>query len=236
MRHIPTVCILSLAALAFTAVSALAFGGESVRLVYAERSGEDVTTKEYLVEKTGQGWRIELFNQGVKRTIVSDGELATTVERYQNPATGDELTMRRKGAVLTLTGSLGGERVDKEFDVDDVWYGSVLLLRDFALSNEERCEFYVTKPEEERVVKLVAVREETETVAVNGEACEAVKVKYTVPGFRGMFWKSYYWYRTSDGLLVKTEETRGGPGTPTVYAELKSEEVLPAAPAVALAD
>ena len=138
--------------------------------------------------------------------------------------------------MLKLSGSLGGKRVDKEFGVDNVWYGSVLLLRDFALSNEERREFYVTKPEEERVVKLVAVREETETVAVNGEECEAVKIKYTVPGFRGMFWKSYYWYRTSDGLLVKTEETRGGPGTPTVYAELKSEVVLPAAPAVALAD
>lgn len=236
MKHIVSFIVLGVAALVFLAAPVWAFSGESVRLVYTERSGDTMTSKEYLVEKTALGWRIELFNQGVKRTIVSGDDLDTTVEEYRNPATGDELTMRRFGKALRLTGSLEGKAVDKEFEVDDVWYGSVLLLRDFVLTDEEEREFYVTKPEEERVVKLVAVRENVETVTVNGQECEAVKIKYTVPGFQGMFWKSYYWYRTSDGLLVKTEETRGGPGTPTVYAELKSEDVLPEAPVVALAD
>lgn len=215
------------------ASAALAFGDGAVRLVYAERAGDAESTKEYLVEKTGRGYRIQLFNKDVKRTIVSGDDLGTTVEEYQNPATGDQLTFRRLGDVLRLTGSLGGKDVDKEFEVDDVWFGSVLLLRDFVLSDRERTEFYVTKPEEERVVKLVAIREGAETITAGGRTCEAVKVKYTVPGFKGMFWQSYYWYRTSDGLLVKTEETRGMPGTPKVRAELLSESELPEAPAVA---
>lgn len=206
--------------------TAVAFDMDALKLVYAERSDATETSKEYLVEAaTGGGYHIRLFNQGVKRDIVTDAHLGTTREEYHNPATGDALTMSRHGDTLRLTGTLDGEAVDKDFEVDAPWYGSVLLLKEFALTDEEETLFYVTKPEEEKVVLLKAVREDVETVVVNGTPTEAVRIKYTVPGFRGMFWKSYYWYRTSDGLLVKTEETRGGPGTPKVFAELMEETI-----------
>lgn len=236
MRTILSPGILSLVLCLLCAVCAspaAAFTGASVRLVYEERTGEAVSNKEYLIDKTADGYRIQLFNQGVKRVIVTDETLNTLFEDYQNPAKGDALTFRRDGASLRLTGSLDGKAMDKSFEADGMWYGSVLLLRDVVLSGQEKSEFYVTKPEDERVVKLVAIRQETETVMAAGIPCEAVKFKYTVPGIQGMFWKSYYWYRTSDGLLVKTEETRGMPGTPTVHCELKAETVLPEQPAVA---
>lgn len=206
------------------AFGAMATEPQAVRLVYSEKSTAQDTTKEYLVEEMpGGGYHIRLFNQGIKREIVCDAQLNTLREVYLHSGNGDRLIMSRRGDALRLTGTLEGKAVDKSFEIDAPWYGSVLLLRDFVLSGEEEILFWVTKPEEEKAVLLKAIREDVETVDVGGAAVEAVRVKYTVPGFKGMFWKSYYWYRTTDGLLVKTEEVRGGPGTPTVYAELLSE-------------
>ncbi|MBU1001607.1 MAG: hypothetical protein KKE73_03680 [Proteobacteria bacterium] len=236
MRNLLCVCILSLVCCALCAIGATpatAFGGASVRLVYAERTGDTSSSKEYLIDKTANGYRIQLFNQGIKRVIVTDHKLNTLLEDYDNPAKGDTLTFRREGRSLRLTGTLDGKPMDKGFEVDGLWFGSVLLLRDVVLTGQQESEFYMTKPEEERVVKLVALRQETETLTIAGAPCEAVKYKYTVPGIQGLFWKSYYWYRLSDGLLVKTEETRGLPGTQKVHSELIAESVLPELPLVA---
>ncbi len=215
-------------ALLLLATGAQAFTNGSLRLVYSETSGDSKTTKEYLVCTTpGGGWHLDLFNQGIKRSIDSDPDLNTTREEYHNPATGDDLTISRHDQTLRLTGTLDHKPVDRSFPIDAPWYGSVLLLRDFVLSGQHETLFYVTKPEEEKVVLLKAIREDTETVSVNGTPTQTVRIRYTVPGFKGMFWHSLYWYRTTDGLLVKTEETRGGPGTPKVFAELLHESDLP---------
>lgn len=213
---------------------ACAFGGRNLHLTYAETAGEAVTSKEYLIEETGRGYRLTLFNQGVKRVIYCDDKLDTYREEYHNPSTGDRLTIQREGELLVLRGTLEGKEIDKSYDDEGVWYGSVLLLKNFALSGEKEVLFLVTKPEEERVIELKAIREDVEIIHVGGQQVEAVRIKYTVPGFRGAFWKSYYWYRTSDGLLVKTDEVRGGPGTPDVQAELIDERELNAIPGVAM--
>ena len=55
---------------------------------------------------------------------------------------------------------------------------------------------------------------------------QTVRVRFTMPDFRSMFWSSTYWFRAGDGLFVKSDETRGGPGSPKVKVELVSEELL----------
>lgn len=231
MRNIIVFIVIAVAVLCAT--SARAFTETSMRLTYEEVQGEDTSTKEYLIDRISNGWRIQLFNHGIKRVIVVNEDLDTRLEDFENPATGDRLTFSREGENLRLSGSFEGKDKDKTFEADGLWYGSVLLLRDAVLQKAEEVEFFVTKPETERVIKLVALRQDVETVEVDGVPCEAVKYKYTVPGFQGMFWKSYYWYRVSDGLLVKTEETRGMPGTPKVHTRLVTEQQMPAQPAVA---
>jgi hypothetical protein len=209
------------------APGARAFSDGPVRLVYAESSTAGRGTKEYLLRpEPGGGWRIVLREGRVERVIVCDAALDTLREEYRDPASGDSLTMRREGDALRLTGTREGRAVDRSFPLEAPWYGSVLLLRAFVLSDAPEALFHVSKPEAEQVVLLRAIRQGAETVEAGGRPVEAVRAKYTVPGVRGLFWSSLYWYRASDGLLVRTEETRGGPGTPTVFAEL-----LEAAPA-----
>jgi hypothetical protein len=203
-------------------------------VVYAETSTAGQASKEYLLEPgPGGGWRISLHERGVNRVIVCDADLGTVREEYHDPASGDALAMERRGDALRLTGTLGGRAVDRSFPLEAPWYGSVLLLRAFVLSGEPEVLFHVSKPEDEQVVLLKAIRQGVEVIDVGGAAVRAVRVKYTVPGVRGLFWSSLYWYRASDGLLVRTEETRGGPGTPTVHAELLAATGLDGAPLTA---
>jgi hypothetical protein len=230
---IPCLLVAALMALLF-AVGARAVAEEPLRLVYTETSTAGQASKEYRLEPDpGGGWRISLHERGVNRVIVCDADLGTVREEYRDPASGDALTMERQGDALRLTGTLAGRAVGRSFPLEAPWYGSVLLLRAFVLSGEPEVLFHVSKPEDEQVVLLKAIREGVEVVDVGGTAVEAVRVKYTVPGVRGLFWSSLYWYRASDGLLVRTEETRGGPGTPTVHAELLAATGLDGVPLTA---
>jgi len=221
MQHI---FALAMAAVLFLPGLALAGDAETCRIVYSETVGEKTATKEYLIQENGLGYEILLALGDVRRLIVTSQNMATIKERYWNTASPDRVDVERRGSDLVFKGSIGDKQINETKSLDDeVWFGSVLLLKDFVLSEENEQYFYVTKPEETKAVLLKAIREGVETVTVGGQPVEAVKVKFTVPDFRGLFWSSYYWYRADDGLLVKTLETRGGPGTPKARVELADD-------------
>lgn len=198
---------------------------EDYRLVYRETMGEAVSEKRYTIQFTGAGYHIEI-QEGLKlRELRTSPDLATRHEVYRHAERPDRVEAKRQGDVLVFQGTLNGEDIRETKQLgDEIWFGSVLLLRNFVLGDKDEIQFYVTKPEETKAVKLKAIREGVETVDVDGKAVRAIKIKYTVPDIRGMFWKSYYWYRESDGLLIKTSETRGPPGTPKAAVELVEEK------------
>lgn len=194
------------------------------RIVYSENFGDDTYAKEYVIRKNGNGFEIQLAVGDTRRLIETGLDQSTIRERFWTTKSADRVDVERRGDELVFSGNVGDKEIKTTKSLDDeVWFGSVLLLKDFVLSNENEHYFYVTKPEETKAVLLKAIREDVETVTVKGEPVEAVRVKFTVPDIRGMFWRSYYWYRLEDGLLVKTEETRGGPGTPKAHVELADD-------------
>jgi hypothetical protein len=44
---------------------------------------------------------------------------------------------------------------------------------------------------------------------------------------RAAFWKAEYWYRPSDGVMLRYKSVRGGPGTPKTIITLLKEENIP---------
>lgn len=50
---------------------------------------------------------------------------------------------------------------------------------------------------------------------------ETWKVRVTFDDLRSAFWGAWYWFRLSDGRLVRTEEVRGAPGTPVTVSVLE---------------
>jgi hypothetical protein len=71
--------------------------------------------------------------------------------------------------------------------------------------------------------KLVAIREKKETVQAGGRAEEAWRIRITVPDVRAFLWGAQYWFRATDGRLLRCEEVRGLPGTPPTVGVLKRE-------------
>lgn len=49
-------------------------------------------------------------------------------------------------------------------------------------------------------------------------------VRITFDDLRAAFWGADYWFRVTDGQMVRYEEVRGGPGTPVTIGVLTAEE------------
>jgi hypothetical protein len=200
----------------------------ATRYIYRETLEGVESIKEYVLRQTETGWEMLLLRSDQRTWVATDPDFATSVEHYASLEYPEETIFHREGDVVHARGVFEGGDIDDEIEVDESpWYGSLLFLRHFVLSGEDRREFWVSEPTIYEFFKLAAIREEIETVQVGGSSVKTVRVRVTLPDFRSLFWSSTYWFRLVDGVLVKSEETRGRPGTPTTYVELMAEDRLP---------
>jgi|GEM_PF-2617679 len=194
-------------------------------LKYRETTGAQSSVKNYAFEKTGSGYALRLSQDDIAQEILCDAAYHTLTESYTRAATGDNITVRREADRLVFTGSAGGRPVRSQAAIgNDVWYGSKLLLQGFILSQKKFEVFYMTRPEEQKVIKLRAEKQGLEEIAVAGSRITAVKIKCTLPEYPLLPWKSFFWYRASDGILLKSEERRGPPWEPLTVVELMHED------------
>ena len=193
------------------------------RLVYRESSPRAEHLKQYDITRQGGDLLITLREKDVVQEIASRPGGETRRETYRNLRTGDRVEVARGPEGLAFSGSLGGRETRKTESCDaSPWYGSVLLLRDFLLSGRETQAFHLTRAEETSLVTLEATRQGRETLSTALGPVEAVKVKMTLPGMKSWMWKSWYWFRASDGVLLRSEGTRG-PASPVYVVELVEE-------------
>jgi hypothetical protein len=116
------------------------------------------------------------------------------------------------------------------------WYVSMNALSDFVKSERKRREFWVISADfadmssvEKGVsmLKLAAVRKKPQRVSCDGATVYAIKIVITFADWRSLFWHADYWYRPDDGVMVRSEQVRGGPGTPTTVVELVESHAYP---------
>jgi len=195
------------------------------RLKYRETTGTHSSVKNYSYEKTGSGYALKLSQDDIAQEILCDAAYHTLTEHYTRADTGDNITVRREADALVFTGSADGRPVRSKAAIgNEVWYGSKLLLRGFILSSNQAEVFYMSRPEEQKVIKLRAEKQGLEELAVCGSRFTAVKIKCTLPDYPLLPWKSFFWYRASDGILLKSEERRGPPWEPLTVVELTHED------------
>ena len=155
--------------------------------------------------------------------IRTDPAGATLWVEVSSPRASAKVSVTRDGAALRLTSGATLQELDQQ-----PWHQSPFLLEGFVTSGEKELAFWTLTTSGEvanggrsvNALKLVARREGTERLNVNGAELETVHVMITVPGFRSLFWKAHYWYRL-DGTLVRYEEPRGKKGF--VRGELMSQ-------------
>jgi len=115
----------------------------------------------------------------------------------------------------------------------DRWLQNIIFLKDVVASKAAKTPFFVVGAQydergtlvEGKIARmdLVWKRGKEETLTIGAASYPALRMTMTIDDFRGMFWKADYWFRLSDGLLLKYESPTGGPGSPIAKAVLVAE-------------
>lgn len=186
-------------------------------------------------------WRIEETTEGRPSRLVE--------YQWSDAAGVRTLTMRREDSLSEVAvdaaggtakwRSVGWDGTPMELGAEDSrfsrdgslpWYQLLPQLAPFVVGPDKEMRFFIVP---ERLdgrlrasgpTKLRAKKIAEETVEAEGMTVSAWKVRITFDDLRSAFWGADYWFRKSDGLLVRYEERRGGPGTPTTIGLLVGED------------
>lgn len=142
-----------------------------------------------------------------------------------------EIIFRRRGKMIVIR---SGTVASVESVGDLPWYQSPFTLVEFITSGASKLKFLTatantlaTDDEDPGgILTMVAKKQGLEDVVLEGKAIPAERVIITLTGIKSFFWKITYWYRPADGVVLKYQEARGGPGTPDTYGILISEKIL----------
>jgi hypothetical protein len=136
---------------------------------------------------------------------------------------------REKGKIICTS----GDRSEAQKVENIPWLQTPFSLARFAVSDKSDILFYTATLYDTKeksgaaggsVMKMVARKMKDEPTGKGSDDSAAIKVVITLPGFKSLFWKITYWYRTTDGVVVRYEDVRGGPGTPKTIGTLIKEK------------
>ena len=152
---------------------------------------------------------LEDFPQQEK--YVLDKNYGTLSWSVTNPRTETEYTGERRGNTVTIQGRFQGKEVNKELPIDEKPFFAFpkIELTPFALSQEKKFVFWALRNDELSVFKMLAQHAGRETLRINGQPTEAIKVYWTTDNPLFRLFKRTYYFRASDGIFLKQEYPDG---------------------------
>jgi hypothetical protein len=186
---------------------------------YRETRGGRGTETEYSITTAPGGGRIAYRTEGEEGLFVMDAAGDTTFFEMRNSRgtvscerTSAGLVFRKDSAAVS-TIRVGAEP----------WMGTFLLLDRYVQRGGSRGAFLMADPSERSSAVLMAREWGEENVVVFGRTYAALKVHVSLTGLGSLFWGSDFWLRKADGVLLRSREMRGPPGTPITTTELIEE-------------
>ena len=137
-----------------------------------------------------------------------------------------DLTATKDGKNVILKGIFGEKNIDTIVKLDDdPWKQSMSYsLSEFALSEEEKIEYWIIRLDKFKGVKMQAEKAGTDDITIDDILYHTIKVKISAAGLRSKFWSGNYWFRISDGLFLKYEGWNGLPcSTKTIIEFIEKE-------------
>lgn len=190
---------------------------------YREKTGAQVSSCTVTTHAAGAGVTSVVVSYAGEQYAVETDATGAARRIDITPREGQPRRFVRQGRILRYT--VGD--TTKTLRIDEApLLQSAFMLSGFARSPARELEHWTATTSGEAdgdVVKLVARKEGRERIRIGGVEVDALKIVLTLPGFRGLFWKSHYWLRPSDGVVLRYEEPRGASGTETTVGELTSE-------------
>jgi hypothetical protein len=206
-----------------------AIQAETLRVVYAETTEDLLETIIYELEYTEATINLLLETPGEIHRMQFDRDFNTRTWLVMDESGHVHSSVTEQDGQVYLQEEGRQELITESLRLP--WYQSLYCLSPRVVEGQSGFKFYMASADfgEElmkasgiQFTKFIAKREERETIDIDGERVPTVKYKITFDDIRALFWRSYAWFRESDGFLVGYESTRGGPGTPPTVGVLVS--------------
>lgn len=184
-------------------------------IIYSLRE-ENKNSEKWIYAKSNEEEHIFVLKQ----------DLSTIKWIFYNKKNNEKTTAERKGNTIILT---KGDEVSeiKKFTVDDSpWYQflekSLSLLSITELIQKE---FWIIRPTDFKVFKMIAYKEKNEKLSINGQEFNAIKISVSLSGVASLFWRVFYWFDEKTGLYLKYEGKRGI-SVPKTFVEFYKMEII----------
>lgn len=183
---------------------------------YDEDSGELARVMTRTVQAAGERQtRIEIEwvdtadSTSGRESYLVDERLSTLEWEVHRPSL--DYRGKLEGDRLTLSGTKEDEELEAEHDLDEraLYIDPTVGLQAFALSGQEKIEFWSLRPGKLSKHKMKAENEGIEMLERDSTQVEAVRVKWGLSGWKSIFFSQTLWFRAADGVLLQTTPTRG---------------------------
>jgi hypothetical protein len=186
--------------------------------IYDEESGDLVAKLSRSVGEPQDGRiRVEVEYHSLADSLTAhqsylvDSDYQVWDWEVQNPLQDSEYTGTKAGDRVRIQGTLEGEEIDIEHEVEDrpFFVNPSFSLQALARGEREEIDFWSLRPSDLSRHKMGASKKGIETIEVGGDEVDALKIQWGLTGFRSMFFQQELWFRPSDGVLLKSEPSRG---------------------------
>lgn len=213
-------------------LSPAARASEARRLVYRITTGSEVAQTSELFAPRPSGYAVLADTRRADLEQTQSFELDPRFVSYtwtrRNAREGTDFTAVRHGNVIRLTGFFKSQRVNREYRIDDrPWKQCFPVdLQKWAASPDKTLTFWAINPLDLEIHTFRVKKQDRETITVNGQPVETVRVRIAPTGLLSFLWHCNVWFRASDGRFVRFEGASGPPGSPMTVTELVSEEEI----------
>jgi len=188
--------------------------------------GEDIYYSSFSIAKT-DSLILYIYRHEAEEQINYYNQNGTTQKFTHKDSTNNiDLIAIKDGKKIILKGISCENIIDTVIKIDESpWKQSMSYsLSEFALSGEEKIEYWIIRLDKFKGEKMQAEKAGTENITIKDKSYLAVKVKISAAGLRSKFWSGHYWFRVSDGLFLKYEGWNGLPGSTKTTIEFLEKE------------
>ncbi len=208
------------------------FGGQSTEkqliYVYKKEVNQYSSQSTWTLTKKGDELHIQGKSSKGSTTIISSLDRHTKQFIFKSAHRGDDYKIYRSGQELIASGTSRGKPIEKRYRLGTkLWLQEFdFSLKPFILSNQREIKFCIIHPKKLSKHNMAAKKQQLEQLSVNNTTYEALKVKISLTGFKGMFWSAQAWFDTRSGDLLQYIANEG-PNTPTGIITLLSKKSAP---------
>ena len=215
-----------LKATAFLFITAqLSVAVTTTTLTYRETTGKTVRTSATVITQTDDSTIVESKSPVFTIRHVLEKNYQSRSWHAQSTEDKFEMTARKDGADIVASGTLKNKPISKRTKPEKkIWYQELTMpLGAWARVGEKTTKFWMVMVFNGELFEFAAHNDGATNVVVDGTSTDCIHVRMTLAGAMAILWKGDYFFRTSDGRLIKYEgATR--PGAQKMMYELIKEE------------